>query len=447
MILPLDINMLSLASTMFCKNPYKKLAILSGPLNTVLSVSFSIDGTFVSAAGYGGVMIWDLQTGQVVPTPHLPYSPFEKKHVYSSSAWFYFEESDKHVFICRNMAGQVTVWYWDNLLEQMFQMSESQNVYRNVPEQVLSVDVLQGRVPFDKDGFFVMSTDDNSVAVWKLNSALVLSNVFKTNLPSAFIPRFIQASSSVIAFSKASGSLDSVAFDESRDIFAAWMGKDVVVFKLSSAEHITTFRIEGCDAGKMMQVTFAEDGSMLIAGTGYASAEVFSLDLGKRLQSLSYLGGPLVQCNAALTLPSSHLVAIAGSTKWLPAQVIVFTRRRLVNQYTEIVWVVICLMLPVIYICCLHKLVYYTLDISAYIWTSPHSNAIDAPTTYHSLPATSTVTVTEKDFVTVTKRESVTHIIFEAVPVTFTFKLDSDMTQVTSITHSDVEKVEDLNTI
>ncbi|KAF5333748.1 hypothetical protein D9758_017913 [Tetrapyrgos nigripes] len=269
---------------MFWKNPYKKLTTLSGPQNAVLSVSFSIDGTFVSAAG------------QAVPTPHLPYAPFERKHVCSSSAWFFFEESEKHVVIFGNMVGQVNVWYWDGLLH-MFRMSESQTVYRNHPEHVMSMDVLQGRVPTNKDGFFVTSTNDNSVGVWKLNSKLVLSNVFKVGLPPTFVPRtvqFCQASCTVFAFSKAGGSFLQINGSTGEP---AWIRKegpdcmDSVDLDEGRAEPIITFQNKGCNVGDVKQVAFAEDGSTLVVGTDSASAEVFSLDSGKRVQSLSYPGG------------------------------------------------------------------------------------------------------------------------------------------------------------
>ncbi|KAF5320039.1 hypothetical protein D9758_018326 [Tetrapyrgos nigripes] len=393
--------------------------------NAVLLVSFSIDGTFVSAAGYGGITIWDLKTGQAVSTPHLPYAPFEKKHVYSSSVSLFFEESEKHVVIFGNMAGQVTVWYWDGLLN-MFRMSESQNVYCNHPKHIMSMDVLQGRVPTNKDGFFVTSTSDSSVGVWKMNSKLILSN----------------ASCTIIVFSKAGGSflqlngstgepswirkegpecMDSVALDESRGIFAAWTG----------------------NVGNVKQVAFAEEGSTLVIRTDYASAEVFSLDSGKRVQSLPYPGGSLVQYITTLTLPSSYLVAIVGSMKWKPAQVVVFMKKRFVNKshsllcpslYTVIVWVVISLIivrpLPVLSFVSHLSDGFPVFQPSPYVWTSQNSNAVDAPAT----------------FIPVTKRELVTYIDFDTIQVTFTSKLESyNPPGTSSITHSD--KDEELTTI
>ncbi|KAK7433590.1 hypothetical protein VKT23_020694 [Stygiomarasmius scandens] len=65
---------------------YKKLTTLSGPRNAIQSVSFSADGAFIAAVGYGGVTIWDLKTSETVASPHLPYEPKNPKHVYSSSA-------------------------------------------------------------------------------------------------------------------------------------------------------------------------------------------------------------------------------------------------------------------------------------------------------------------------------------------------------------------------
>ncbi|KAF5320582.1 hypothetical protein D9758_018147 [Tetrapyrgos nigripes] len=436
---------------MLWRNPYKKLATLSGPQNAILSVSFSVDGTFVSAAGYGGVTIWNLETGQAVPTPRLPYAPFEKKHVYSSSVWLFFEENEKHVIMFGNMTGQVTVWYWDGHLRQMFRVSESQAVYCNDPEQVMSMDVLQGRVPANKDAFFVTSTNDNSVSVWKLNSELILSNVFQANLPPAFIPQTVQfseASCSIITFSKTGGiflqlnsstgepvwirkegpkCMDSVALDERRDIFAAWTGEHAAVFRLSNAEHITTFPNEGRNVGDIKQIAFAEDGSTLVFGTDYGSAEIFSLDSRKCVQSLSYPGGPLVQSIAMDSHPSFFLsrryrrfyeMATSAGDRFHEKYVHFPSRRSSLNSLHGFQF----------FQC---GLIYYTPSLSQYLRTSENSNALDAPAAYANLPAT----------VTVTERELVTHIVFEVVPVTFTFKLESYMTPVTSNTRSDVDEL------
>ncbi|KAF5334712.1 hypothetical protein D9758_017354 [Tetrapyrgos nigripes] len=477
---------------MFWKTPYTKFATLSGPQNAILSVSFSVDGDFVAAAGYSGVTIWDLKTSQAVPTPHLPYEPNERKHVHCSSAWLFFEAGEKHVFIFGNMAGQVTLWHWDGHDHQMFRVSGNQSVYRNEPEKVMSMDVLQARVPADKDTFFVTSTNDYSVSVWKLDSSLELSNVFKVDLPPDFIPRTVQfsrASCTVFAFSKTGGSflqlngksgelawikkeglkrMDSVALDEGKDIFAAWTGKHAAAFRQSDAEHITTFRNEGCYVANAKQIGFAEEGSTVVVGTDYSSAEVFSLDTGRRVQSLPYPGRSLVHYIATLTLPSSYLVAIAGSTKSQPAQVVIFTKKRFISKPGSFLhpseyiggrgWIAfICFMLAVFCIVFfnyypnfflfgiefsvnplglgLHGFVYIPC-LSKYMWSWQNSNVIDAAVIANLAstvtviePAFSTVTVIEPAFFTVTVIredfvtviEQVTHTVFEAVPVTFTF--------------------------
>ncbi|KAF5340146.1 hypothetical protein D9758_016861 [Tetrapyrgos nigripes] len=445
---------------MFWKTPYTKFATLSGPQNAILSVSFSVDGDFVAAAAV--VTIWDLKTSQAVPTPHLPYEPNERKHIHCSSAWLFFEAGEKHVFIFGNMAGQVTLWHWDGHDHQMFRVSGNQSVYCNEPEQVMSMDVLQARVPANKDTFFVTSTNDYSVSVWKLDSSLELSNVFKADLPPDFIPwtvQFSRASCTVFAFSKTGGSFLQL---NGKSGELAWIKKEGLKRMDSVALN------EGCYVANAKQIGFAEEGSMIVVGTDYSSAEVFSLDTGRRVQSLPYPGRSLVHYIATLTLPSSYLVAIAGSTKSQPAQVVIFTKKRFVSKPGSFLhpseyigrrgWIAfICFMLAVFCIMFfnyypnfflfgiefsvyplglgLHGFVYIPC-LSKYMWSWQNSNVIDAAVIANLAstvtviePAFSTVTVIEPAFFTVTVIredfvtviEQVTHTVFEAVPVTFTF--------------------------
>ncbi|KAF5320394.1 hypothetical protein D9758_018867 [Tetrapyrgos nigripes] len=453
-------NMLSLQSAMFWKNSYMKLATLSGPQNAILLVSFSVDGNFVSAAGYSGVTIWDLKISQTVPTPYLPYEPNGRKNVHCSSAWLFFEAAEKHVFIFGDMAGQVTLWHWDGF-DHMFCVSGNQSVYCNEPEQVMSMDVLQARVPADKDTFFVTSTNDYSVRVWKLDSSLELSNVFKVDLPPNFIPQtvqFSQALCTVFTFSKTGRSFLQL-HGKTREL--AWIKKEGP--KRINAEHITTFRNKGCYVVNVKQIGFAKEGSMVVVGTNDSSAEVFSLDMGRHVNdSPPYL------------ILASYLVAIAGSTKAQPAQVVIFTKKRFVSapgsflrpsKYTGF----ICFMLAVVYIMFVSYYpnfflfgiqfsIYplglglcgfvYILCLSKYVWTWQNSNTLDVPSTVTVIePAFFIVTVIKQDFVTVI--EQVTHTIFEAVPVTFTFTSATTITPMCptvistiSVTKTHADKVD-----
>ncbi|KAK7452211.1 hypothetical protein VKT23_012316 [Stygiomarasmius scandens] len=320
---------------------YKKLTTLSGPRNAVQSVSFSADGSFVAAVGYGGVTIWDLKTSETVTTPHLPYEPKDAKHVYSSSAWLYFEGIDKHVLVVGNMAGEMFT----------FRASGSQIVDDGRTHQVMSMHVLEPKVTPRNLGRIATSTSDRLVAVWTLTSSFDLANVFKVKLPEDFLPRtvkFVHGSQNVFAFAKTGGGylqlkgdngdyscikkdgpseMHSVSVDERNDLFAAWTGQRAQLFKLSSLEHFKTFLGEVSLVGNTKQVVFAEDGSILVVGTDHGFAEVFSVDSSDCIQHLHYPRKALVQYIASCTLPSSHLITIAGSTKDQPGDVIVFKKK------------------------------------------------------------------------------------------------------------------------
>ncbi|KAF5343190.1 hypothetical protein D9758_016920 [Tetrapyrgos nigripes] len=331
-------------------------------------------------SGYNGVSIWDLNTSRAVATPHLPHEPSEKKHVYCSSTWLFFEDGQHHVFIMGNMAGQVTIWNWDIL--------GCENVYRNATEQV------SARVTADKDAFFVTST------IWKMTSKLEISNVFRVDLPLDVIPRTVQfspASCSVLQLNGRTGDLswmkkegprqmDSVVLNESKDIFAAWTGKHAATYRLSDAEHLTTFHNEGSYIGNAKQVAFTEEAHSLVVGTNYAMAEVFSLASGKHVQSLPYPSKSLVHYVAVLLDPSQD--------KWW--------------YFRKIS------------------------DLSGYMYAWNMSNAIDAPTTADSLPATHTITQLEMVTYTVAETNILTHTIFEALPITFTLT-KHDITTITQL--------------
>ncbi|THV01478.1 hypothetical protein K435DRAFT_655258 [Dendrothele bispora CBS 962.96] len=332
---------------------YRTLATLTGPRDAIQAVSFSVDGIFVSASGYGGITIWELATSSTVSTPHLPYDPKNGSHVYSSSAWLYFEGTQKHIFIVGNMAGQIFLWSFDTHQKVCIHLVQSQRVDSDNTHQVMSVDVYEHSIVPGSAGHIVTSTDDRQhlVSVWTLTSDLQLSRVFNVKLPVDFIPRivtFAKGTQNVYAFSKKGGSflqlqaltgelawvkkdgpkeMHFVSVDERNDCFAAWTGQRAEVFKLSNSEYVKTFENEVSLVGNTKQVIFGEDGTRLMVGTDHGLVEVFGVESGQLLQRLPYHRKALVQYVTTLTIPSAHLVAIAGSTKGQPADVVVFKRK------------------------------------------------------------------------------------------------------------------------
>ncbi|KAK7441161.1 hypothetical protein VKT23_016642 [Stygiomarasmius scandens] len=330
--------------------PYKNLTTLTGPRDAISSVSFSVEATFVSAAGYGGITIWDLASSAVVTTPYLPYEPHNAQHVYFSSSWMYFEGIDRHVFIVGNMSGRISLWYFDRA-QKAFRDVGNHVVDKDGCSIVMSIDVSEPRIAPGHSGRIVTSTDDGTIAVWTLTSTFELANLFKVDLPEDFNPRivkFARNTRNVFSFSKTGGGflqlkgedadyswskkdgpkeMHFVTVDEKQDVFVAWTGQRAEMFRLGNSEHVKAFQGEAPLVGNTKQVLFAEDGSRLIVGTDHGFAEVYSVESGEIVQRLEYPRKSLVQYVAAQSLTSCHLVAIAGSTKSQPADVVVFKKK------------------------------------------------------------------------------------------------------------------------
>ncbi|KAK7459475.1 hypothetical protein VKT23_009458 [Stygiomarasmius scandens] len=329
---------------------YKNFATLAGPRDAINSVAFAVDGSFVSAAGYGGVTIWDLESSTVVTAPHLPYEPHNAQHMYFSSSWMYFEGTSQHVFIVGNMSGQISLWCFDKA-QKAFRTAGNQLVDKSGRSIVMSIDVSEPSVAPGHSGRIVTSTDDATIAVWILTSAFELSNVFKIDPPENFIPRIVKFSRNtrnVFSFSKTGGGflqlrgedgdyswskqdgpkeMHYVAVDEKHDYFVAWTSRCAELYRLSNSEYVKALQGEVPLIGNTKQLSFAEDGSRLVVGTDHGFVEVFSVETGKIIQRLEYPRKSLVQYVATQTLPTCHLVAIAGSTKSQPADVVVFKKK------------------------------------------------------------------------------------------------------------------------
>ncbi|THV00404.1 hypothetical protein K435DRAFT_657160 [Dendrothele bispora CBS 962.96] len=329
---------------------YKKLATLTGPRDAIASVAFSVDSLTHRYTGYGGITIWDLASSAVVTTPHLPYEPHNAQHVYSSSTWMYFEGTSQHVFIVGNMSGEISLWYFDKG-QNAFRTERNVVVDKGAHSIVMSIDASEPSVASGHSGRVVTSADDGTIAVWTLTSTFEFTNVFKVDPPAGFIPRivkFARSTRNVFSFSKTGGGflqlkgedgdyswakadgpkeMHFVAVNETHDYFAAWTGQRVELYQLSNSQYVKAFHCEASLVGNTKQVSFAEDGSRLVVGTDHGFVDVFSVVSGNIVQRLEYPRKSLVQYLATLTLPSCHLVAIAGSTKSQPADVVVFKKK------------------------------------------------------------------------------------------------------------------------
>ncbi|KAF5359928.1 hypothetical protein D9758_014002 [Tetrapyrgos nigripes] len=264
------------------KSSYQRLITLSGPQSGIRSVSFSPDGLFVSAVGYGGVTIWDLRT----------------------SAWIYFEGTHKHVFVFGNMAGEMFLWLWDSVHKPKSPPGHQVNI--------------------------VTSTSNGVVAVWSLTANLELKNAFLADMPDDILPRTVKFSNGgqVFVFSRDGGSflqLDGETgsrclWMKSKICFAAWIGPNAAMFKLSNSEFVREFKGDEMLFPNAKEVAFAEEGSLLVVGSDHGPVQIFSVLSGQRLQHLTF------PRTATLQYVSCHLIAIASSGKDRPADVLIYKK-------------------------------------------------------------------------------------------------------------------------
>lgn len=80
----------------------------------------------------------------------------------------------------------------------------------------------------------------------------------------------------------------SVSVDEGNDLFAAWIGPHASTFKLSNSEAVRTFEGEDSLYGNTKQVSFAENGSILVVGSDHGVVEVFEVGSGNCVQRLAF---------------------------------------------------------------------------------------------------------------------------------------------------------------
>lgn len=71
-------------------------------------------------------------------------------------------------------------------------------------------------------------------------------------------------------------------------MFAAWTGPHASTFRLSNSEAVRHFEGEDCLYGNTKQVSFAENGSVLVVGSDHGIIEVFEVTSGKCIQRLAF---------------------------------------------------------------------------------------------------------------------------------------------------------------
>ncbi|KAJ3779028.1 WD40-repeat-containing domain protein [Lentinula raphanica] len=325
---------------------YEHHLTLHGMRDAVLSISFSAKGKFVAATGYGGVAVWDLSTTLPISLPRLKYSPQNPKYVISTSTWLYFSKPKTYILVLGTLRGDIMLWKWSS------EGNEFQNLHCfpsvNATRQVLSLDVHRREVSPGRRGRIAAVFIDGTVAVWALSASGECTQVFSINLEASFLPkvaRLCPNTRDVFVFSRSGGliqrldyktgnvkqsksqapsTMGSVALDQSSKHFVAWTAEGFQIYHLDSLELIQTFETQSPIVHFPKHVVFGENDHVIVGGTDRGHALVFAVGTGQIAQTLIYPRGGLVQHVSSISLSDHHLIAIAGSTRHQPAEVLIF---------------------------------------------------------------------------------------------------------------------------
>ncbi|KAJ3872010.1 WD40-repeat-containing domain protein [Lentinula edodes] len=325
--------------------PYNLFATLGGLRDAVLSVNFSAHGKFISAAGYNGVIVWDLETSLPVALPIQRFHLEKPEHVYPASVWIYFNKSSRHVLLLGSLDGQITAWDWNS--EAMTFECVRLPVSHHPESQILSLDVHQLHVETKHRARIIASFADRSVKSWTVSPDGNLNHVFTVQMED-FIPksvRFHTESRNIYIFAMKGGKrvlldyqtgaiiscidkgcdvMASVSLDQPRNRFVTYSGLDFQLFSLANLSHIRTYQDEPPIISYPKQVAFAENGTKIVAGTDRGKVLIYNTESGQLDQTLIYVKGNLVQPVAAASFDGMHYIAAAGSTLKMPSEVLVW---------------------------------------------------------------------------------------------------------------------------
>ncbi|KAI5895828.1 WD40 repeat-like protein [Schizophyllum commune H4-8] len=335
---------------------YTEVASFPGHQDAVLSLSFSASGRFLAATGYSGVCVWDVIRKQRVAIPAPPSTP-TTRHIYTRSAWLYFESTGLDVLVLGSQRGDVVLWQW-NADDGVFKYRA--RARKSAPDtEVLSIDVYKRNVPAEERGRIAIGTDDGRVAVWSVAAPDKLRLKFSVQLEPAMRPRTVKfdvASHAVIACSDVGGTIvglncqsgrkigvrddgpkvmASVDVDTVKSILVASTGTSFEVLALKKRKHIKTIVSEMPDVYYPIFVAIGEGGKVLLAGSDKGRALLYDLAQGCIRQAFDYPKGGLVQQVATCTTTDFHYVAFAGTSLSQSADVVLYSKKIRVEQSTD----------------------------------------------------------------------------------------------------------------
>ncbi|KAL0567856.1 hypothetical protein V5O48_014138 [Marasmius crinis-equi] len=331
---------------------YYPHATFTGPKDTVLSVSISVDSRYLAAAGYNGVSVWDIETGELVSLPSK-YSPAtEQKFMQSTSAWVYFESIKKHMLLLGGMKGDLVSWTIRDP-KKGFEHSK-RALTSNCASQITSMQVHESSISSGGCArVAICCPDDHSVSVWKLaGSNGEFEQVYSISLEPNFRPKEVRfdKEKNIHAFDqcgtirhlhKKTGRLlwekkttikrmNNVALDPGNNRLFVHTGADIQILDFSNLKHQKTIELSApVVVPYPKQLAFAEDHARMISGTDSGHAAIYRIDNGVMTldQKLEYPNGGLVQVVAYSRGSRWDYVAIAGSTQERASDTILFRKK------------------------------------------------------------------------------------------------------------------------
>ncbi|THU96701.1 WD40 repeat-like protein, partial [Dendrothele bispora CBS 962.96] len=317
-------------------NRYRQLATLPGPCDAILSLSFSVDGRFLAAAGHHGVSVYDMSTsppGAPVETPHITTNPLNPKHLFTASSWLLNERDKRQILVVGTMRGDLLLWEWrsdQNVMPEPPQ--EEEEVYDG---QVLCIDVFEPRIAEGHHGRIAATFVSRAVSVWSLSvTSKELSLVFRVSLEQSFIPQTVcfLRNRDLLVFNALGRAFrlsvsphfgqsllrltfgrSSVCLNKEQNMFIAWTGQNFDMFQLGNQVHVKTFHGGRSTFYRPKTVVFAEDGKFLLGGSESGRALLYDIATGRRIQTLKYPHDGLVQTVAASRAAEGYLVAFTSS--------------------------------------------------------------------------------------------------------------------------------------
>ncbi|KAJ3965583.1 WD40-repeat-containing domain protein, partial [Lentinula raphanica] len=326
---------------------YKRYTTFEGLQNAVASVAISVDGKYLVAAGLFGAAVWNLISLKSLTLPGVGAIHAEK-HLFSTSAWLYFDEErgkvSRYVLILGSLKGDVIAL--DVNEEKM--VSNRLPIARSNVQQVVSLDVQQ---PEAGNARVVASFADAIIKCWTLSLDGDFQLVFSVNLEPNLLPKtvcFHKESQNVLAFSKEGGIrslLDSrtgnvisriangcqmmawVSVDQTASRFVASTGYGFHLFDSKNLQYIRSFAHDMDPRTAFpCQVTFGENGSKVVGGTDQGEALLFDSNSGLLEQRMKCPTDELIQAVATCTLKDKYYIAVAGSASGHPSDVVVWCK-------------------------------------------------------------------------------------------------------------------------